>query len=354
MKNNKKQLNANSKNIDILSNKCLLIFLITIAVYLIILLPIRLCKCEFTWNWFVFGLVAIIIFYSFIFFSLKLKEYRNVTQEQKKTINYVTVIYILYFWLIDCFYMTIFNNWLIATYIFGGIILIKIYYSLSSAFIKRKESNVVLNISLIIDFLLGIGLTIYLIYLIPDKFDNLQTIVTAIVAAVYGGLLTLVGVAWTIKHGDDRKHRDELQKAKPLFSFNIMTESNPVANNRKVCFVGEDTTAISIKKMISTNRRGIESYAEIENSNNSTFTIKRFYYDNKWHNACANNTVLPNAIILIQLLRINTIDHPIMEIEDVYSRKFYYDLMFIPYTQTQTTLSELKEITEFEMNERIQ
>ncbi len=345
---------SNVKDNVTLSKRCLILFLISLTIYLIIILPIRLCKFEFTWNWFVFGLIAIIVFYSFILFNLRMQEGRKVTQKQKININVITVVYISYFWLIDCFYMTVFNNWLIGTFIVGSIILIKIYYSLASAFVKRKESNLVLNISLLLDFLLGIGLTVYLIYLIPDKFNNLQTIVTAIVAAVYGGLLTLVGVAWTIRHGDERKHNDEMEKAKPMFSFNIMVESDPTANNRKVCFVGENTTVSNIKDIMSSDCRGIESYAELENSNNSSFTIKRFYFDGKWHNAFANNTVLPNARILIQLLRLNALEHPIMEIEDVYLRKYYYDLMYIPYTPIQTTLSELKEITESEMNERTQ
>ena len=91
-------------------------------------------------------------------------------------------------------------------YILGVITLIKIFYGLSVTFLGKKQKNAILDISIVFDFLLGVGLTVYLIYLIPDEFNNLQTIVTAIIAAVYGGLLTLVGVAWTIKKGDkDRK-----------------------------------------------------------------------------------------------------------------------------------------------------
>ncbi len=82
----------------------------------------------------------------------------------------------------------------------------KVYYSLTIAFLRKSDKNTVLDFSLIFDFLFGIGLTIYLIYLIPNTLTNLQTIVTAIVAAIYGGLLTLVGVAWTIRHSDKQKH----------------------------------------------------------------------------------------------------------------------------------------------------
>ena len=38
--------------------------------------------------------------------------------------------------------------------------------------------------------------------------NSLREIITTIVSAVYGGLLTLVGVAWTIRKGDDDRRRD--------------------------------------------------------------------------------------------------------------------------------------------------
>lgn len=47
------------------------------------------------------------------------------------------------------------------------------------------------------NFLIGIGLSIYLIYIIPN--NDVRTITIPIVAAVYGGFITLIGVAWTIK-----------------------------------------------------------------------------------------------------------------------------------------------------------
>ena len=63
-------------------------------------------------------------------------------------------------------------------------------------------------------------MTVYLIYLIPEK--ELQAIILTIVAALYGGLITLVGVAWTIKKSDKDRKADEILKkadeeAKPLY-----------------------------------------------------------------------------------------------------------------------------------------
>ena len=60
---------------------------------------------------------------------------------------------------------------------------------------------------MVFDFVLGVGLSIYLIYIIPN--EGLQNIIIPIVSAVYGGLLTLVGVAWTIKKSDSDRKQEE-------------------------------------------------------------------------------------------------------------------------------------------------
>lgn len=191
-------------NID----KFMLVFLTTLIIYLAIMLPIRLCAVSFSWHWFVFGLIAVVIPFAFIHFQHWSQKKLSFTEEQKKNANVVTVKYILYFWFLDCLYMTLFNQWILWIYILGIITLIKIFYGLTITFLGKKQKSAIFDLSIVFDFLLGVGLTVYLIYLIPDKFNNLQTIVTAIVAAVYGGLLTLVGVAWTIRKGDKDREED--------------------------------------------------------------------------------------------------------------------------------------------------
>lgn len=86
------------------------------------------------------------------------------------------------------------------------------------------------------DFLVGIGLTVYLIYLIPEK--ELQTIILTIVAALYGGLITLVGVAWTIKKSDKDRKEDEIKHEKPYFpstnnsmKFLLMVQKSMFSSN---------------------------------------------------------------------------------------------------------------------------
>ena len=96
--------------------------------------------------------------------------------------------------------------------------MVTIFTNLVYAFISGTKRSKFANGLLLQDFLVGVALTVYLIYIIPGKtmeingvvvIDNsLREIITTIVSAVYGGLLTLVGVAWTIRKGDDDRRQD--------------------------------------------------------------------------------------------------------------------------------------------------
>ena len=70
--------------------------------------------------------------------------------------------------------------------------------------------------------IVGVALTVYLIYIIPD--ENLQVVVLAIVGALYGGIMTLVGVAWTIKDGQDREQETKRLDNLPFLQLEIPTE----------------------------------------------------------------------------------------------------------------------------------
>ena len=318
-----------------------------IVIYLAIALPIHFCVPAFSWHWFAFGLVFLIIPLGLVCAKTFFINKMNLTVEQQKKLNQTFGVGMLKLWLADFVYMTAFNHWLVPTYILGIIFIIIVFNTLVNAFLGKRNHNSFLNFCLAADLIIGIALTIYLIYIIPENTGNLQNIITTIVAATYGGLLTLAGVAWTIKHSDKQKRDDELAKAKPLFTFNLICDKNISAHKQKICLIDDNETPEILAEVKLP--KGTESYIEFENSANSIFTIKRVYFDNKWHKVSANNVVLPNNKILVQLYRKNIIEHPVMEIEDIYSRKFYYDLKFICLPPLQPvqfcTLGELKEVT---------
>ena len=167
----------------------------------------------YTWWWAVFVLVLL---YNPIFtFGMRnfLKKEKEYTDDQLKASLKNCWKYVCFYWLIDLFYMAIFNYWianeqsktiwLTMQFIFGGLAMVYIFYNLTRAFLSTTKKYCW---GLLQDFLWGVAITVYLIFLIPN--DSLQTIVLSITAAVYGGLLTLVGVAWTIKDTNDKRQED--------------------------------------------------------------------------------------------------------------------------------------------------
>ena len=243
--------------------------------------------------WLIFVIIAVLIPVGVMSMAVKAAmPYRN-DKQKMKIISLNAIKYILFYWLCDLFFMSCIIDNLACKYIFGGSIMLIVFYNLSNAFAnsKVKRSGLV-KWGMLQDFIVGVGLSIYLIYIIPNT--DLREIVSVIIAAVYGGLLTLVGVAWTIKHSMIQKHEDELVKAKPLFTFNFFAEKEPLVNNRKVCLVDSNKQPTTFAEALR-RPSGTESFMEIENSEQSSFTIKRFYFDGAWHGVSANNVVLPNT-----------------------------------------------------------
>ena len=180
------------------------------------------------WKLLIFVLLLIITPFCVGYFSVCVKKKNNLTKEQEKAMNLNMFKYLLFYWLIELFFMSvlIIDN-LTCKYIFGGLILLIVLYNLTISFVSNTTKETWQRIGILQDFIAGMALTIYLIYIIPGKqveingvvtVDNsLRDIITTIVAAVYGGLLTLVGVAWTIRKGDKDRHEDEIEKFKPAF-----------------------------------------------------------------------------------------------------------------------------------------
>lgn len=226
------------------------------------------------WKWLIFVLLLIITPFGVGYFSVCVKKKNNLTKEQEKAMNLNMFKYLLFYWLIELFFMSVFIiDSLPCKYIFGGLTLLIVFYNLTMSFLSSKTKDTLQRIGLLQDFIAGVVLTISLIYIIPGKqikvngavvVDNsLRDIITTIVAAVYGGLLTLVGVAWTIRKGDKDRRKDEIEKFKPVFWI-LMDDK-------------------SLNKKILDFRLDLNRFAEEiqNNSNNSNWvSIRNFYIQN--------------------------------------------------------------------------
>ena len=205
--------------------------------------------------------------------------------------------------------MTFIINNIVWKFILGGLIMVIIFYNLSKAFINRNSP---LKFGLVQDFIVGIALTIYLIYIIPN--ESLQQIIIPIVAAVYGGLLTLVGVAWTIKKSDRDRKEEEIKKAKPLFTYDIYMDEPLIRTGTKCCFVDKLDTQYQCSVTFG-----------IDNSNHSAFELKRIYHDDVWLDLVNHTVVLPDKSIIV-FFEFNNPNNIFLEISDSLCNLHYYEI----------------------------
>lgn len=287
---------------------------IFILVVLGITLPIHF-NCElFDWFWVIFVWVALFVPVGLINLKVGIESRNNFTNEQKKNASAKIGIIILWYWFLDFVYLSIFNNWIVLMYASSIIAIIVIFYNLAVSFVNRKINNSFYNGTLIVDLLIGVGLTIFLIFKIQN--DTLQTIATNLVASLFGGLITLLGVAWTINENNQSKKNDEIQKAKPLFGFNMIRKEPDLSTIvERVCF--PQKTELDFK---------CEVYCQIENSNKNSFIMTQIYHDGFWTKLEGNVNVLPSSKFI---LAFNFNDSPksiYLEIEDEMNFKHFYRL----------------------------
>lgn len=182
-------------------------------------------EIDYAWMWVIFGIVALCVpafFLSLLMFHIK-NNLPSEEAKQKSSLNIMKSI--LLYWFIDLLYMSIFNDWLIPTFIFGILSIVIIFFNLTNAFLNGAKS---LRFFIVLEMILALIMSGYLIFIIPNQ--SLQEIVLTIVAALYGGILTLVGVAWTIKqtHEDDTKK--DVQRNTPY----LRKASGPIDSSLKI------------------------------------------------------------------------------------------------------------------------
>lgn len=173
----------------------------------------------YTWNWVLAATIAVTFPIAWKNFSDFVAIQKQLTEKQRKKESWFAMKMTAFYWLIDGFYISIFTESLVWQFITGGLCMVIIYVNLGTVVLSSKKIN---KFGVIHDLIVGVALTVYLIYIIPD--ENLQVVVLAIVGALYGGIMTLVGVAWTIKDGQDREQETKRLDNLPFLQLEIPTE----------------------------------------------------------------------------------------------------------------------------------
>lgn len=294
--------------------------------------------------WVIAICVAVISPFALTNFKINMEAKGNFTEEQKKAATSKLGIMMLSIWYADFTFICMFMDWLIAFFILAGLYLIKMIYNVASVFVNRKDATTYPNFLIIGDFVLSFLLLTLLIYKIPDQ--TLQTIVIALSAALIGGLLTLLGVIMTIKKSDKDRIEDEIKKARPVFAYNMLRQEPKLdAVVQRVC-ISDSSEQL---------QDACDVYVELENSNLSSFEIKRVNHDGTWVKMEGNATVLPSAKCLLNFRFIDNPNSLFLEIEDQLGNNYYYQL-FVLFLGTKSsndmalhTVREIKNIKKEEL-----
>lgn len=235
------------------------------------------------------------------------------------------------------------------------VLIIAIYLNLT--LLSKKEFNTDKNAVLKLLF----GITFALVVLVSVPFyvawcglsgDNFDTFVT-IYASIIGGGLTLLSVAWTIRHGDKlrlkeleqiekERKEEELKKAKPLFAVNLKLNDDLPRDCNNCLF------------NINGNKKSkYPVYAAFQNSDNSNFFVKKLYINEKWYSPIVNFTVLKGQVFFItfyvtskQLKKLESF----LVFEDYLGNEYSYKLNYVYIDSSfYFTLRSIKEISKDEL-----
>ena len=304
--------------------------------------------------WISFALIFIAIPFGVVGLKRWALKDKILTPEQEKIGNTRLGLLIFFYWVCDLLYMSCFINNMVCQYIFGGLIMLVILMNVYNAVSQPKEKTGFERWGILQDFIIGVGISIYLIYIIPNA--DVKEIVIPIVAAIYGGVLTLVGVSLTIRKADKDRKEDETKKAQPIFAFNMLSAEPIKQDFKKACFPMLDDELD--KKCVV--------YVELENSNLSSFTMKKIYRDSEWLELVGNLTLIPENKCILSY-GFNEPFNMYLEVEDVLGKLHYYEckplIMPTPGTSSPTkdssgkifhTLRSLREISKEDMEKNMQ
>lgn len=232
------------------------------------------------------------------------------------------------------YFLTFSNNIQFSNIFFLlGIISLEIYFLCVIIFNIYNKSKKLWNI-IIMSFTF-IALGVYSIYICcyNETNNDLFNALVSIFAAIIGGSVTLVGVAWTINNNKEEKEQENIEKAMPYFTFNLVIDKPKIIDKMKVCFSEELNYDCYV-------------YGEIENSNHSVVILKRIYHDENWFSLQCNNTLIQSGKLMLSF-KFSNPDNIILEVSDILGNLYYYKLNVIHtavFSRTKFGLHTIRNI----------
>ncbi|MBQ8302567.1 MAG: hypothetical protein IJX97_03345 [Clostridia bacterium] len=268
------------------------------------------------YEWLIFGAVFLLIPIAVANLKLIAEKKINPTEDQKKNASLLCGFLILFYWLCDLFYMAFILDNLALKFIFGGLVMVIIFYNLSKAFVSGAPT---FKWGLIQDFVVGVIMSIYLVYIIPSS--DLKEVVIPIVSAVYGGLITLVGVVLTIRETrKDIAKKDDFE-AKPFFGIiDVQHYLNDESCKNEIGFRPKkfDGKLVFLDEI------------NIQNSDKAPFYIDKFSVDDTDYypdsTFLVTKEMVFNATIYVEQSKKKPLDKVYMHVTDVNFKSRIYEL----------------------------
>ncbi len=259
------------------------------------------------WHWVIFSYFFFLIPFSF-YNLLAIGVSQNTESEEKKQVIALNMIkYTALYWLFDLFYMSIFNDWLIFKFVFGILAILLISFNLIDVFLHGIKS---IRFFFTLELIFGLGLSGYLIFIIPN--EKLQTIVLAIVSALMGGIFTLLGVAWTIKKGDDDRKADlhqmeedrKEEERKKLIPYIRISHDEKSLVNATVKKIKEKDVWNKESNLNFVNNRFFSLYRivfSIKNISTNNIILMGVFIDNDYFDFDKYALIEPNSVCKIEI-----------------------------------------------------
>lgn len=185
-----------AKPLDVFNNgSSIVLLVVSVSVF-----AVNYLDSVFDWQWAVAFIWAVVMPISIENCRKYCEIKDHFSKDQINTSKKNSIRFTVFYLLLDLFYVCFILDLLIGQFVVGVIVITVVFLNLAIVFVSKRVIN---KYALLHDFIFGVGITIYLIYIIPNHI--LQNVVLALVAALYGGFLSLVGVAWTIREGQRRE-----------------------------------------------------------------------------------------------------------------------------------------------------
>ncbi|MBR2870548.1 MAG: hypothetical protein IKB98_04150 [Clostridia bacterium] len=229
------------------------------------------------------------------------------------------------------------------------------------SFVEEKSRNYVAFKILLYTLIFSLAI-VYIVLFFNALFEKeIASQIITIIASILGGLLTLSGVAWTIKSNNkDRKadlerienerKEEERKRAKPYFALKTVEYHEIIQLNCLVRFYdGWDDEENN--EMVKFHNRIV---AKIINSPLSVSIVEKIYHDNRWWDAVANKTILPKDDEMLEFYS-NTTKNIFLQVCDVLGNNYYYELIllnqdFILDGMHFYTIKEFREVSNREIH----